>query len=115
MKKSRVFAPQCPMMRQGHLLVPKFKLEPTDPAGREVREFGELVWLLGPNEAPWHPGVFTKMQEVLDDYDGDRDYLLCLGNPVLIAAMAMYASENSPRVQFLQWSNQRYMPIAVSL
>lgn len=111
-----VFATQCPMIKKGNQLVPKFELGPTSLAGAELRQnYGELIWLLEPNAAPWSPGIFDRMREGLKSFKGDRDYLLCLGNPVLLSMMSVLAAEFADELRFLQWSNGEYMPLTVQL
>jgi hypothetical protein len=111
-----VYATQCPLRKQGNTLVPKFDLSPTSHAGRELRQnYGELIWVLQPNAAPWSPGIFDLMRTGLKGFKGDRDYLLCLGNPVLMSMMSVLAAELSDELRFLQWSNGEYMPLTVQL
>jgi hypothetical protein len=110
-----VYATQCPMTKRGNVLVPKFDLGIDDPMGRELRHnYGELVWVLEPNWAPWSPGVFDKMKERMKDFK-ESDYLLLLGNPVLMSMMAVFAGDQVEMLRFLQWSNGGYVPITVEL
>jgi hypothetical protein len=96
-------------------LVSKFKLGPEDPLGIDLRQkYGELRWLLKPNDSPWKPGVMETLKAGLDDYK-DGDWLLQLGNPVLMSMMAVFAGDRSERLRFLQWSNGGYVPITVEL
>lgn len=112
----KVFATQCPLMKQGNELVPKFRLGPEDWMGVELRRrYGQLIWVLEPNVAPWTPGVMDLLREGLREYNGDTDHLLLLGNPVLMSMMTLYAGEHNNRVRFLQWSNGSYMPLQVEL
>lgn len=104
------------MMKQGHELVPKFRLGPTDLMGSELRrKYGDLIWVLEPNAAPWTPGVYDTMRDRLAEYNGERDHLLLLGNPILMSMMAVIASEVTDQLQFLQWSNGGYLPLQVVL
>lgn len=112
----KVFATQCPLMKQGNDLVPKFRLGPTDDMGIQLRRnYGELIWVLGPTAAPWTPGVFDSMRSAMLGYDGKRDHLLLLGNPVLMSMMSVLAAEHSDELQFLQWSNGQYLSLKVQL
>jgi hypothetical protein len=111
---SNVYAPQCPMTKKGNQLVPKFDLSPTSHAGFSLRrDYGNLIWLLEPNAAPWSRGVFEKMRDGLKNFDGEKDYLLCTGNPVLMSMMAVFAGEYNTTLRFLQWGNGEYTPITV--
>ncbi len=115
-----VYATQCPMTRisagnGSFTLVPKFRLGPDDPMGIALRErYGELVWLLEPNNAPWTPGVMDRLRLGLEDYK-QGDHLLLLGNPILMSMMAVFAGDHSDRLSFLQWSNGDYVPFTVDL
>jgi hypothetical protein len=112
---SNVYATQCPMRKLGNELVPKFDLSPLSLAGSELRrDYGNLIWLLEPSAAPWSRGVFEKLRDGLKSYT-EHDYLLCLGNPVLMSMMAVFAGEHSNTIRFLQWSNGQYMPLTVQL
>jgi hypothetical protein len=112
----KVYATQCPFTKVGNQLVPKFKLGPQDIMGAALRQkYGDLIWVLEPNAAPWTPGVFDTMKSRLKDYDGSEDHLLLLGNPVLMSMMAVYAADVSDKVRFLQWSNGDYLPLEVEL
>ena len=113
---SNVFATQCPLHKKGNQLLPKFDLSSTSQVGRSLRrDYGNLIWLLEPTAAPWSRGVFEKMRAGLVNFDGDRDFLLCIGNPVLMSMMAVFAGEYSNSLKFLQWSNGEYMPLIVTL
>jgi hypothetical protein len=91
--------------------VPKFDLEP-------ARQFGPLKYLLSPNAAPWRMHeVLPELHEGLVDYTED-DFLLLIGNPVLIGCAAAVAADYSGgSVRFLQWSgrDQTYIPILAEI
>jgi len=90
-------------------LVEKYDLSP-------AREFGELVYLLGPKAAPFRPDtVVPELKEKLETF-GDEDFLLLIGNPVLIGLASILAAEaNEGSLTMLQWSgkDQKYMPIKI--
>lgn len=110
-----VYATQCPLMRVGQSLVPKFKLGLEDPAGRELRaSYGPLIWVLEPNAAPWTPGVMDKLREGLSGMK-EQDHLLLLGNPVLMSMMAVIAGDKYEVLNFLQWSNGGYRAVSMQL
>ena len=84
-----------------------FDLSPAD-------QFGEQVHLLPPNAGPFNPdAVLPVLWEKLKDF-GDSDYLLLIGNPILIGwATAVAADYNEGRVNLLQWSGAKnsYIPV----
>jgi hypothetical protein len=89
-------------------LVPKFDVAPAE-------RFGEIVWLLPPSAAPWGTTVVAELRDKLVDYDGDRDFLVLIGNPCLIGmTVALAAAAGGGKLQFLQWSGKggsHYVPI----
>lgn len=88
-------------------LKPKFDFSP-------AAEFGELVFLLGSNASPFNlPPVLSELQERLKDF-GDDDYLLLVGNPVLLGlATAIAADFNDGSINMLQWSGAKRTYISV--
>ena len=88
-------------------LVPRFDLS-------SAEKYGELEFLLSPSAAPWaSASISQELDMVLQHYD-DEDYLLLVGNPVLIGmAVATAAGYNDGRVRMLQWSgrDERYLSI----
>jgi hypothetical protein len=92
-------------------LVPKFDLTPAE-------KYGELIFLLSPTARPYNPQpVIDDLRRSLAGYTSD-DYLLLIGNPVLIGlAMSVAARSGDGRVKLLQWSGkkQEYIPIEVDL
>lgn len=88
-------------------LIPKFDLTP-------AAKFGELVELLSAEVKPFNATLVSK--ELLDKLSRycDDDFLLLVGNPILIGlATAAAAQINDGRVKFLQWSGSQksYLPI----
>lgn len=90
--------------------VPKFDMEP-------AREYGELSFLLSPTAAPFRPApLVQELQAKLSKITSD-DYLLLIGNPVLIGlAVAIAASYNQGNLNVLQWSGKdgRYLVVKIS-
>ena len=90
-------------------LRPKFDLSP-------AKRFGAIVDLLNEGHSPAQvEEALALLQERLKDF-GDDDYLLLIGNPVMIGlAVACAAVANDGNVQMLQWSGVRreYQPIRV--
>lgn len=100
-----VYATQMHLTRTKDGLRPKFAtLLPEHPVHQElVRKYGPLIWLLGSDDGPWTPGVMDKLRNGLKDFDGSKDYLLCLGNPVLMSMMSVLAADYADQLRFLQW------------
>lgn len=88
-------------------LEPKFDFTPAE-------EFGELSFLLSPSASPFNlEPVLSELQEKLRGFN-DADYLLLVGNPVLLGlSVAIAADANEGRVTMLQWSGakRRYIPV----
>lgn len=96
---SRVYAVQNTMTHDGRGgLVAKFDLSP-------AQKFGDLQFLLGPSASPFNPEtVILQLHDQLQHYT-DEDYLLMVGNPILIGwATSIAAHHNSGYVRCLQWS-----------
>lgn len=108
MNKPRVFVVQK-QLRQDHNtgdLVPKFDLS-------SAEKYGELVYVLSPTAAPWAAdSIMSDIREKLKDFQ-TTDYLLLIGNPVLIGLVSAVAADMAGSVQFLQWSGrqQSYIPV----
>lgn len=83
----------------------------------EAEEFGDLVYLLSPMAKPFNveDSILGQIREGLARFN-DEDYLLLIGNPVLIGVVCtVAAARNEGRVRLLQWSgkNKKYIPITV--
>lgn len=108
---SRVFVVQNQHRydRESRTFVPKYDVS-------EANQFGEVVELLSPTAAPFHPEpILDELREKLNDF-GDDDFILCIGNPLLLAwAYAIAADVNEGTVRALQWSGKdhRYLPVKV--
>lgn len=91
-------------------LVPKF------PSITKAEKFGEIVYLLSPTASPFGAQkLVEEMKKKLDSY-GNTDYLLLVGNPVLIGmASAIAADHNLGLLNLLQWSgrDKDYIPVQV--
>lgn len=101
---SRVFAVQQPKRlnpRTG-TLEDHVDLSPAE-------EHGEVTVLLPPGAGPFKDldNVVEDLRVGLEDF-GPTDYLLLVGNPVLIGlATALAADQTEGNLQFLQWSGAR--------
>lgn len=93
-------------------LVPKF------PSIAKAENFGKIKYLLSPTASPFGADkLVPEMKKVLDKY-GEGDFLLLVGNPVLIGiATTIAADHNLGMVHFLQWSgrDKSYVPISVRI
>lgn len=81
------------------------KVVPRFSSINKAEKFGELVFLLGPHAHPFDPDVVTgELHLKLSEFT-DKDYLLLVGNPVLIGmATAVAAKYSGGGINFLQWS-----------
>lgn len=84
----------------------------------KAEKFGQLEFLLGPQAHPYEPeNPLGTLHEKLVGFSDD-DYLLLIGNPVLIGLAASVAAfYNQGKVKFLQWSGQdkEYSEIAAKI
>lgn len=110
MRKVFVVQNQHRWSAQHEGFVPKFDLTPAE-------QFGELVYLLSPTAAPFHPEpIIREMKAKLKDF-ARGDHLLLVGNPILIGfAVALAAQRTGGVVSLLQWSgkDQRYIQVVTS-
>jgi hypothetical protein len=112
MKSPRVFVTQNPMRRNVYNeLVYKYDLT-------AAREFGNLDVLLpsGPVQIEPHRSIL-QMRAKLRDFKSN-DWLLCLGDPVVIAAAsAIVAEVNGGVVPVLVWDRQvkKYLSIIIDI
>lgn len=107
MDTSTVYVVQkrCRLTDRGQL-VPKFDLT-------QAEQYGQLKYLLPPTAGPFRPLQTIELLRAKLANFTDRDYLLLVGNPCLIAWASIVAAERSRRLNLLQWSSkqQRYLPI----
>lgn len=92
-------------------LVPVYNISPAE-------RFGKLKFILNPRATLARPEeLVAKMDLILKGYC-DEDYLLLIGNPVLIGlATGIAAAHNSGRLQLLVWSgkDRDYTPVKTFL
>jgi len=84
-----------------------------------ARQFGRELINLYPSDQPIlmddAEHVVDHFRKVLDDFD-DKDFLLLIGNPVLIGyAVALAAAANDGQVQMLVWQNNAYRVTSANL
>lgn len=79
-------------------------------------EYGEIEVLLGHSQSLMAPvPTVRKLREKLEKFS-DEDYILPVGDPVLMSTVAMIAGDmNHGRVRFLKWDRiqRRYLTIQV--
>jgi len=90
-------------------MVPKFNLGP-------AQKYGKIEELLSPTAKPFNPGplideMYVKLEKFCDD-----DYIICIGNPILISMAVTIASDiNDGRVNLLQWHGHRQEYVCVNM
>jgi hypothetical protein len=93
-------------------LIPRF------PSVERAVKWGTLRYMLSPSDHPFNSDhVVNSLHDHLKDFCDD-DYLLLIGNPVLMGmASAIAAFYNEGRVKFLQWSgrHEEYSVIAAEI
>ena len=108
---SKVYAPQIPSRFDAatRLWIPSMN---TAPASR----YGEVVTLLPPNANRLHAApLIAAMKEGLKDFTED-DYLICIGDPSIIAAAACIASRKANgHLKLLKWDRLTSDYIAVEM
>jgi hypothetical protein len=95
---SRVFIPQVPSRFDTTInaWVPTVSIN-------AAREFGEIKVMLPPEASRLDPEDMVKLLRVaMDDY-GEDDYILALGNPIIIAIAAVLADRAASPLRMLQW------------
>ena len=73
-----------------------------------AKEFGELRTVLNDDINPFRNMDVTldEIRRATNDYK-DGDYMLLVGNPVLISLVAISISEMADELKFLQWNRTR--------
>ena len=99
-----VYIVQQTMQRDPELgrntLKPKFDFRPAEV-------YGDLEFLLPTNIKPWDTEkVMRQLIEGLEFFNGDEDYIIATGNPVLFSMAVAIAMNRSPRIRFLQYSGR---------
>jgi hypothetical protein len=93
-------------------------VQPRFPSISKADEWGQVEYLLDPSAHPFNPDlVIGSLHHKLSGFSDD-DYLLLIGNPVLIGmASAVAARYNDGKINFLQWNpkNSKYVHIFAQL
>jgi len=81
------------------------RTEPRFPTISKAERFGDIHYCLSPNEHPFNlEPVLGHLHGALSGFS-DEDYLILVGNPVLLGLATAIASHyNDGKVKFLQWS-----------
>ena len=108
---SRVFAVQIPAHKVDGEWVEKLDLS-------DARRFGELVRVLPYGNVPSDPrSTRYAIEDVMYDFSPADDYVLLLGDPVAIAAVAHFLCRSASGASFraLKWDKRagRYEPYIV--
>lgn len=106
-----VYVVQRATFREAGIVKDKYDLTPAE-------EFGELVELLDPWAKPFDTGpIVDELFEKLV-YFSDSDFIICIGNPILLAlAVSVAVDINEGRVSLLQWNGRQgeYVPVSADL
>lgn len=115
MNAPRVFIVQQPTGRDPHTgrIQPSVNLTPT-------KVWGEPVFLLSHNHNPFVDldNTVKMVKEKLWDYQPtSNDYLVLVGNPILIGIVTALYVSFSPQLRLLQWNrNERvYYPVTTTI
>jgi hypothetical protein len=110
-EKSIVYVVQNQLkMTETGVFVPRYDLN-------TAKSFGEFHYCIGPHAKPFDvENCLEELRESMWNITSD-DYLLLLGNPILIGLATMVASEHTDSLHFLQWhgKNQRYQAVFAQL
>lgn len=107
----KVYAPQLPSRYDAatKLWIPTLNMDP-------AKRYGELVVLLPPNANRMHTAPLTAaMRDGMEAFC-EEDYLVCVGDPTLIAAAALIAARKTGgRLKMLRWDRLQghYAPVEV--
>ncbi len=95
------------------VLIPQFPTQMGDcgPERRpldltDAERYGRLVEVLTPEAKPWDPTVADELDAAMQETSGD-DWLLCLGNPTLIAVAAGAFALMHGRLNVLQFQSRQ--------
>lgn len=108
-----VYAVQVPERRdpQTRRIVPRYDLSP-------AHIYGDVEVLLSPTAKPFRSKpIIEELYQKLKDF-GDDDYVICIGNPILLALTVSIAVDiNDGRAKLLQWHGhtEEYVPVEVDL
>jgi hypothetical protein len=105
---SIVFIPQEPMRKDGD---GKWVSKGLNLAATSA--YGDMCIVWGPDTSILsHEFLSQEARKVAARYDEDRDYIVALGSPSLIALLSWAIGETGKRLRMLEWdrSMKRYYP-----
>lgn len=106
-----VYVVQRATYREAGIVKDKYDLTPAEA-------FGELEELLDPWAKPFDTApILDTLFEKLDGFS-DEDFIICIGNPILLAlAVSVAVDVNDGRVNLLQWNGRQkeYVPVNADL
>ena len=91
-------------------MVPRFDLT-------SAEQYGMFDFLLAPDAKPFNTEeVIRELHQKLQSFCAE-DYLLLLGNPILIGLSSVIAAQYSNSITFLQWSarDSEYIPVVAKI
>lgn len=95
------------------VLIPQFPTRMGDNGPERMRvdltdaeRYGRVMELLEPSAKPFDPGSIEQMDQAIMDSRED-DWLLCIGNPTLIAVAAGAFASIHGRLNVLQWQSRK--------
>lgn len=72
----------------------------------DAQRYGEVLELLEPSAKPFDPGSVEQLDQAIAESSGE-DWLLCIGNPTLIAVAAGAFASIHGRLNVLQWQSRK--------
>ena len=80
----------------------------------DAERYGDLRELIGSSAKPWDQSSMDALDRAVSDTN-EGDWLLCVGNPVMIAAAAAAFALCHGRLNLLQWQSNQQLYEAVEL
>lgn len=77
----------------------KFNLAP-------AKEWGDLVTLLPPEVELKPDVVLPLLRQGLNTFNAERDYIIAIGHPILIAWTGFVLGHHTNRAKFLDWDRE---------
>lgn len=111
LEKSKVYITQIPARLEASRWIPIVDVSP-------AKEYGELKVML-PAGINFHAAapVIQQLRDELRDFRGDEDYLLPIGDPLVMAAAAALIARREPSFKMLKWDrySRKYLCYKVEL
>lgn len=93
----RVFVTQLPSRLEDGVWVPSVDVSP-------AKEFGELVFVIPPGlNHPTADTVIQQLRDRLHDFNSVEDFLLPMGDPVIMAAASALLGRRTSWFRLLKW------------